>query len=662
MKVNSQTRTLKQTLTVNVNTSLNKGPNADVLHKKYDFIIQGIENILNKNFKGSICYQELYNNINDVLLFDLQEEFVKAIELLFIKYAEGCAVNLLQLGSLENISEYFEKFNFYWNEIGKNFSLLKKILTKFEKKIFTKNYKQKSIWNLCIFYLIVLVIENLKFNLESQKFSENLIQRILFKINEYRNSFFVDAQNVKDLKEICPSITFLNETGLYNEIFNDAFLTVTTDFYKNLSESFLNSQTYNIENYINLIEKSNDFENELIPTYLNEVSLKRVLLTLDTILLLDKKNFILTAMFSNTEIFIDNHANELLKKIYILFKRVKTEEDLKTAWQGYISNISESLYKKFSKAPVELFNNFLILKKNLDITLKDSFQADEKFKLAAKEGFTKAINLKPNFAADFLSRYIDHIFEEHDKGEKYIFEKVDEFMIIFKYLDAKDMFEGFYIRKLSARLLYNLTNSRKGEHYLIERLKHECGVVFVNKAEEMINDINTSLELTLSTRIQSSINQNFYVLSQNAWPVSKIIKGFVSDQVDSLHKNFIRQHENSFTNKILSWHLPYCSAEMTYKFKGQILSLEVNGIQSAILMRFTSAQTKLDFNNLVQQTGLLKEDLIQPLGYLVNKTQILKHDKGTYSLNQDYNPAKHHVILNNFNENEETNVNGFINI
>jgi hypothetical protein len=266
------------------------------------------------------------------------------------------------------------------------------------------------------------------------------------------------------------------------------------------------------------------------------------------------------------------------------------------------------------------------------------------------------LNLKPNFAADFLSKYIDQIFEQSDKGEKYILDKIDEFMIIFKYLDAKDMFEQFYIRKLSARLLYNLTNSKFGEYHLIERLKNECGVVFVNKAEEMINDMNISQELTVNTKINTKWDYNFYILSSNSWPVSTLIKGFVSQDIENLHQKFKELNANSFTNKNLNYHLPYCNAELIYKFKGQNIILEVNGIQTAILCRFTGFSTKIDINEISRITNLKKEDLLQPLNYLVNTIKILKHEKGVYTLNSDYSPMKSHVILNNFNENEETKV------
>jgi hypothetical protein len=654
MKVNSQIRTTKQGLKINI-PIVEKQINYDLLNKKYEFILTGVDKILNRSFSGTMCYQELYNNINDVLLFELPDEFIRGIEILFIKCSEFAATQLIAVNENKDVFEFFQMFNSFWNGILKNFGLLRKILTKFEKKIFNKNYKQKSIWNLCKLLFNLLVIENLKINLEGGNFINDLIERLIFRINDYRETQYNQMAS-GDLSDIGLAVSFLNETGLYKDRFNEIFINVTTEYYKNLSDTLLTSETFPLEKYIIFVENSIKFEGEIISTYLNEISLKKVLLALDTNLLLDRKEFILSGVFNVAEP-LDNQRIALLARIFELFKRVKIDDSLKQAWLKYINFYAEELFKLYSKNSMELFSRMFTLKKNIDVALKESFKADEKFKLAAKEGFTKALNLKPNFAADFLSRYIDHIFEETDKGENYILEKIDEFMIIFKYLDAKDMFEQFYIRKLSARLLYNLTNSKKGEHHLIERLKHECGVVFVTKAEEMINDMNISQELTLGTKLSGKIGYNFYILSSNSWPVSKIIKGFISPEIEQLHNRFVELNSSSFTNKTLAWHLPYCTAEIIYRPKGRDeMLLEVNGIQATILIKFTGATTKLDVNALIKATGILKEDIIAPLNYLVNKITILKQENGSYMLNPDYKAIKHHVIINNFNENEETNV------
>ena len=94
--------------------------------------------------------------------------------------------------------------------------------------------------------------------------------------------------------------------------------------------------------------------------------------------------------------------------------------------------------------------------------------------------------------------------------------KIDEFMTLFKLIEAKDAFENFFIKKLANRCLYNLTVLKECQTYLIEQLKHECGTFFVTKSEEMIADIANSIELSKTFNdnnadAASTIEMNYYV-------------------------------------------------------------------------------------------------------------------------------------------------------
>ncbi len=485
-----------------------------------------------------------------------------------------------------------------------------------------------------------------------------MIERVLFRISEYRDCFYGNTM-MNRLSDIKQCVSFLWETGFYKEQFNNNFINVSTAYYLNLGNNILKHNT--IEEYVSFVEKSLNFETEIINDYLNEYTLKKMINLIETNLIIDRKSDLLNKLFKDEAQkfqLLNTEKITFIAKVYYFFKKVKLDDDLKTTWLGYLNNIANTIYNQYSKQGQarNFFDSMLQLKRNIDLTVMDSFNMDDKFKVAAKEGFTKALNLKPNFAADLLSKYIDLIFEEHDKGEKYVMEKIDEFMIIFKYLDSKDMFETFYIKKLSSRLLYSLTNSKNGEHHLIERLKHECGVVFVNKAEDMINDINLSQDLTLNFKSNSKINSNFYVLSSFSWPVQKIIPGFVSNQIESLHNTFKQSNANRFPGKVLTWHLPYCSADLYFSLKD--VTFEVNGIQAAILIKFNkSVMTNgITLKSLLDITQINKDDILPQLNILTNKFKILTLSNNTYFLNSSFVPTKHHMIINNFNDSEDTQV------
>lgn len=57
---------------------------------------------------------------------------------------------------------------------------------------------------------------------------------------------------------------------------------------------------------------------------------------------------------------------------------------------------------------------------------------------------------------------------------KQVDEKLSESIIIFKYIDDKDIFQKFYSRSLAKRLIHQQTQSMDAEEAMINRLKQVC--------------------------------------------------------------------------------------------------------------------------------------------------------------------------------------------
>jgi cullin 3 len=76
---------------------------------------------------------------------------------------------------------------------------------------------------------------------------------------------------------------------------------------------------------------------------------------------------------------------------------------------------------------------------------------------------------------------------------------LDKSMVLFRYLQEKDVFERYYKQHLAKRLLLNKSVSDDAEKNMISKLKTECGCQFTSKLEGMFKD------MTLS----NSTNDNF---------------------------------------------------------------------------------------------------------------------------------------------------------
>ena len=69
---------------------------------------------------------------------------------------------------------------------------------------------------------------------------------------------------------------------------------------------------------------------------------------------------------------------------------------------------------------------------------------------------------------------------------------LDKTMVLFRFLQEKDVFERYYKQHLAKRLLLQKSASEDSEKTMISKLKTECGCQFTSKLEGMFKDISIS--------------------------------------------------------------------------------------------------------------------------------------------------------------------------
>ena len=72
-------------------------------------------------------------------------------------------------------------------------------------------------------------------------------------------------------------------------------------------------------------------------------------------------------------------------------------------------------------------------------------------------------------------------------------------MVIFKYLEDKDVFQAFYATKLSKRLIHGESVSEEAEASMIMKLREVCGFEYTDKLQRMFT--GTQWERVSSTVI-----------------------------------------------------------------------------------------------------------------------------------------------------------------
>lgn len=107
--------------------------------------------------------------------------------------------------------------------------------------------------------------------------------------------------------------------------------------------------------------------------------------------------------------------------------------------------------------------------------------------------FEYFLNLNPK-SPEYLSLFIDDKLKKGVKGmsDQEIEQVLDKTMVLFRFIQDKDIFERYYKQHLAKRLLLNKSSSDDLEKSMITKLKTECGCQFTSKLEGMFKDISIS--------------------------------------------------------------------------------------------------------------------------------------------------------------------------
>ena len=662
--MNSELKNIKREIILNFNINdLYTPPSNQEIIEKWEEIIKNLIFILkneiidinNNNDEEKKCFQEIYQEINDLLLFEIPKNIIDKINNIIEDFSNKINEKFKIINKSEN---FFEDFNFLWKKIINNFNLLRKIMNRYEKKAYG-NIQKNNVYVIFLDYLKKKILNDKETN-----FLQTLINNIISKISDLRNliiskSLKLTEENVKNnLENLKLSIDFLFEAGLYKENFNVEFIEQTTKFYSYTTKNII--EKIELENYVEYVDLVFKLENEIILHNLNEISLKPVINNLNNILIKEKINIIFDKFYDNkNKENLFNEKFELLEKIFKLLKSIKIEEKIKKKFDDYIKNSFNNIYKNYNKNFLDFYNNLLALKNNIDNFVSKSFMNDDKFKNTGKESLIKSMNNKPFFITNIFSRYIDYILTTEAKNKNFdeIKKLIDEFMILFKLIESKDIFENFFIKKLANRCLDNSNYDEKYQNYLIEELKKECGTFFVSKSQEMLSDVNLSKEMNLDYHNKKSKNKNndnitFYVFSNYSWPIEKLLPGNINKFIENNNKDFEEYYKIKNAGKSLTWHLPYCSAEIEFEVNNKKYTIKCNGIFAAILNCFKKNNKENTIKTISEITNIKKEeDLLPFVREIVNKKILIKNGN-VYIFNDNFNSDENEIHFNNLNKDE----------
>jgi len=110
--------------------------------------------------------------------------------------------------------------------------------------------------------------------------------------------------------------------------------------------------------------------------------------------------------------------------------------------------------------------------------------------------------------------------------ESQLDEKLNQIIIIFKYVDDKDVFQKFYSKMLARRLIQGTSISDDAEGIMIGGLKQACGFEYTSKLQRMFTDITLSTDINekfkefcTSKGWDTKVDFSVMVLTAGSWPL-----------------------------------------------------------------------------------------------------------------------------------------------
>ncbi|XP_014386549.1 PREDICTED: cullin-3 isoform X2 [Myotis davidii] len=308
-----------------------------------------------------------------------------------------------------------------------------------------------------------------------------------------------------------------------------------------------------------------------------------------------------------------------------------------------------SVYEEDFEAPflemsAEFFQGLLDLKSRFDRFLQESFNNDRLFKQTIAGDFEYFLNLNSR-SPEYLSLFIDDKLKKGVKGltEQEVETILDKAMVLFRFMQEKDVFERYYKQHLARRLLTNKSVSDDSEKNMISKLKTECGCQFTSKLEGMFRDMsisNTTMDefrqhLQATGVSLGGVDLTVRVLTTGYWPTqSATPKCNIPPAPRHAFEIFRRFYLAKHSGRQLTLQHHMGSADLNATFYGPVKKedgsevgvggaqvtgsntrkhiLQVSTFQMTILMLFNNRE-KYTFEEIQQETDIPERELVRAL-------------------------------------------------
>lgn len=598
-----------------------------------------IQEIQKKNNSG-LSFEELYRNAYTMVLHKHGERLYTGLKEVVTQHLES-KVREDVLKALHN--NFLQTLNQAWNDHQTSMVMIRDILM-YMDRVYVQQNDVDNVYNLG---LIIFRDQVVRYGCIRDHLRETLLDMVM----RERKGEVVDKIAIKNACQML-MVLGINSRSVYEEDFERPFLQQSAEFYRLESQKFLAENSASV--YIKKVEARINEEAERAKHYLDESTEPRIVEVVEEELIKKHMKTIVEMENSGVVHMLKNQKTEDLACMYKLFSRVT--DGLRTMAEcvsQYLREQGKALVQEEEGGTnaINFVQNLLDLKDRFDHFLHNSFNNDKIFKQMIASDFEHFLNLNPK-SPEYLSLFIDDKLKKGVKGmsEQEIEMVLDKTMVLFRFLQEKDVFERYYKQHLAKRLLLNKSVSDDSEKNMISKLKTECGCQFTSKLEGMFKDMtvsNTIMEefkdhvLTSGTNLHG-VDLSVRVLTTGFWPTqSATPKCSIPTAPRNAFEAFRRFYLAKHSGRQLTLQPQLGSSDLNAVFYGPrkeegegkdgassstslvtVSSQRINGprkhiiqvstYQMCVLMLFNNRE-KLNYEEIQSETDIPERDLIRAL-------------------------------------------------
>ncbi|XP_010551535.1 PREDICTED: cullin-3B [Tarenaya hassleriana] len=585
--------------------------------KTWKILEHAIHEIYNHNASG-LSFEELYRNAYNMVLHKYGEKLYSGLVNTMTAHLREISksIEAAQGGS------FLEELNRKWNDHNKALQMIRDILM-YMDRTYIPSSKKTAVHELGL----NLWRDNI---VHSIKIQTRLLNTLLDLVHRERTGEVIDRVLMRNVIKMFMDLG----DSVYQEDFEKPFLEASAEFYKVESQDFIES--CDCGDYLKKAEKRLIEETDRVSHYLDPKSEAKITSVVEREMIANHMQRLVHMENSGLVNMLLNDKYEDLGRMYNLFRRVTNGlimvRDVMTL---HLREMGKQLVMdpEKSKDPVEFVQRLLDERDKYDKIISTAFSNDKTFQNALNSSFEYFINLNAR-SPEFISLFVDDKLRKGLKGvsEEDVEVILDKVMMLFRYLQEKDVFEKYYKQHLAKRLLSGKTVSDDAERSLIVKLKTECGYQFTSKLEGMFTDMKTSQDTmqgfySSHSELSEGPTLVVQVLTTGSWPTQPTVPCNLPAEVSVLCEKFRSYYLGTHTGRRLSWQTNMGTADIKAVFgKGQKHELNVSTFQMCVLVLFNNSD-RLSYKEIEQATEIPAPDLkrcLQSLACVKGKNVLRK--------------------------------------